>query len=565
MLSGAISPDGKYLAYADMQGIHIKQIETGETRTVPQPEELKGLQVNWGIVQPWVRDGSRFIANANIPGQKISVWMVPVMGGPPRKLRDDANAASVSRDGSWVEFMTNLASFGYREVWMMRPDGDQARKLYEADGNSGFDGAEWSPNGQRLSFGFERQVADKVEFNVVSRDLKGGPAVVAIPSGVRDYSWSPDGRIIYSLPEPGSAGEGCNYWGMRIDARTGKPVEAPRRLTSWAGSCMDSTSATADGKRLAFRKWSWQGSVYVADLEADGTRISPPSRLTLNEGRSYPAAWTADSKAVVFGSYRDGRWKIFKQSLGEDAAEPIVAGAEVMAGAGTGVSPDGAWVLYSAPTTGNGSSSALGPNQLMRIPITGGPPELVFTARIYDRPVCAKSPARLCAIAEQTPDRKQLIFTSFDPAKGRVRELTRFDTDPTPGASYVWDLSPDGTRIAILRYSESPIHILPLDGQPPQEIVVKGWSSLQSVNWAADGKGLFTSSATPGGSALLHLDLQGNAYVLWQQKGSIAEWYAPFAPLGGPSAPWVVPSPDGRHLAIYDWQLSANMWIMENF
>ena len=142
MLSGAMSPDGEYLAYADLQGIHIKQIETGETRTVPPAEELKGLQVNWGIVPTWVRDGSRFIANANIPGQRMSVWVVPVTGGPPRKLRDDANAASVSRDGNWVEFLTNLTSFGYREVWMMRPDGEQARKLYEADGNSGFDGGE---------------------------------------------------------------------------------------------------------------------------------------------------------------------------------------------------------------------------------------------------------------------------------------------------------------------------------------------------------------------------------------------------------------------------------------
>jgi eukaryotic-like serine/threonine-protein kinase len=326
---------------------------------------------------------------------------------------------------------------------------------------------------------------------------------------------------------------------------------------------MDSTSATADGKRLAFRKWSWQGSVYVADLEANGTRISTPSRLTLNEGRSYPAAWTTDSKGVVFGSYRDGQWKIFKQSLGEDTAESIVAGAEVMAGAGTGVSPDGAWVLYSVPSTGKGSSSALGPNQLMRVPITGGPPELVLTAPIYDRPVCTRFPAGLCAIAELTLDRKQLIFTSFDPVMGRVRELTRFDTDPTAGAHYVWDLSPDGTRIAILKYSERSIHILPLDGHPRQEIAVKGRSSLQSMNWAADGKGMFASSATRGGSALLHLDLQGNAHVLWEQKGSIAGWYV--SGLGGPSVPWVVPSPDGRHLAIYDWQLSANMWMMENF
>ena len=68
-----------------------------------------GVQVNWGIVPTWVRDGSRFIANASMPGQdeqNMSVWVVPATGGPPRKLRDDANAASVSRDGAWVAFMT---------------------------------------------------------------------------------------------------------------------------------------------------------------------------------------------------------------------------------------------------------------------------------------------------------------------------------------------------------------------------------------------------------------------------------------------------------------------------
>jgi len=35
--------------------------------------------------------------------------------------------------------------------------------------------------------------------------------------------------------------------------------------------------------------------------------------------------------------------------------------------------------------------------------------------------------------------------------------------------------------------------------------------------------------------------------------------------MGGPSAPWAVPAPDGRHVAIYSWSLSANMWMMENF
>jgi Tol biopolymer transport system component len=379
---------------------------------------------------------------------------------------------------------------------------------------------------------------------------------------VWDHSWSPDGRIIYSLSEPGPALESCNYWELRIDSRTGKPVEAARRLTSWAGFCMDSTSVTADGRQLAFRKQSWQGSVYVADLKAHETRITTPRPLTQTEGRSYPFAWTPDSKAIIFESYRDGQWKIFRQSPGEEMAEPIVAGAEVVIGAGACVSPDGFWILYLAPSEKDGSPVALPSNQLMRVPVTGGQPQIVLTGHIYDRPVCTRSPAHLCAIAEQTPDHKQLVFTVFDPVKGRERELARFDTESASGTDYVWDLAPDGTRLAVLKYSESPIHILPLDGQTPHDISVRGWNSLLSITWAANGNGLFASGAKPGGSALLHVDLQGNADVLWEQRGTVARWY--FG-LGGPSSPWATPSPDGRHLAIYDWKLNANMWMMENF
>ena len=40
--SPAISPDGKYLAYSDLQGMHIRNIDSGEGRTVPQPEGLHG-------------------------------------------------------------------------------------------------------------------------------------------------------------------------------------------------------------------------------------------------------------------------------------------------------------------------------------------------------------------------------------------------------------------------------------------------------------------------------------------------------------------------------------------
>jgi serine/threonine protein kinase len=36
----AISPDGRYVAYSDIHGLHIRFVDTGETRTVPVPPEF---------------------------------------------------------------------------------------------------------------------------------------------------------------------------------------------------------------------------------------------------------------------------------------------------------------------------------------------------------------------------------------------------------------------------------------------------------------------------------------------------------------------------------------------
>jgi hypothetical protein len=235
VMSGAISPDGKYLAYADLKGIHVKLIETGETTDIPQPEEFKGVPVNWGIVFTWVRDGTRFIANAYVPDRRSSVWTVPVMGGAPNKIRDDAEAQSVSRDGSWVAFLTNWGRTGSREVWAMRPDGESAHKLYETDESRSFDGAEWSPDGQRLGYVISHETSNTGEMALGSRDLKGGPAVTALAdaSDIEPWSWLPDGRIVYSKDEPGPPAESCNLWALPIDPRSGRPTEEPRRLTNW--------------------------------------------------------------------------------------------------------------------------------------------------------------------------------------------------------------------------------------------------------------------------------------------------------------------------------------------
>jgi eukaryotic-like serine/threonine-protein kinase len=555
--SGAISPDGKYLAYTDLKGIHIKLIETSDTQTIPQPATIKDSRMEWGIAS-WFPDSTRFLANLNRQGARAaeffgansehpSIWIVSVMGGVPRMLREDAEAWSISHGGSLIAFARNYVGGGPREIWLMGPNGEEERKLLDSDDNSSIGGAQFSPDDQRFVYVKSPEISGTPGDSLQSRSVKGGPPIKLLASrGLRNYLWLPDGRLIYALAEEGNE-DTCNYWTIGVDPKTGKPTESPKRVTNWAGFCLDSTSVTADGKRLAFMESTGKSGVYVADLQAKGTRITSPTLLTLNEGQNMPLDWTADSKSVIISSNRNGHWGIFRQSVDTDIVETVVSGPDEPDE--PHVSPDGALVLYVSHPK-DFTPAAPAPVTVMRVPITGGPAQSVLTARLYepaDR--CSKAPASLCAICEQSSDHKQLIFTAFDAVKGRGRELARFQTDPTAG--YDWDLSPDAKIIDIRKNLEPRLTLLSLNGEAPRELKIKGWNTLINLNWAADSKGLFTSSPIQRGSVLMYVDLKGDAHPLWEQKGSFATW--------------AIASPDGRRVALSGWTTNANLWMMENF
>jgi len=555
VMSGTISPDGKYLAYSDASGMHIQNIESGERQAVTLPESLNGDKAEWEVGF-WSADSTRFFANAHQPGQDhrswssqgTSIWVVSVLGGVPRKLRDEAESSKVSPDGSSVSFATNKGRLGDREIWLMDPTGEHARKVLGPDQESSIGQLNWSRNSKRVIY----QKSDSSGNQILSRDLEGGTSTrVLSPSeaaGLRDYVWLPDGRLIFTSGEAEAYGGNntCNFWQMRLDASTGKLMEKPRRLTNWPGLCSAGLSTTADGKRLAFMRGSLHFTTYVADLDATGTRIANTKHFTLNESVDAPGDWTADSKNLLLVSDQTGTYGIYSRGLDEDTEKPLVSGQKELRNAR--LSPDGNWVLYHRDIN---PEDPVTPTEILRVPIAGGSPEVIATTRADGFVLCARAPSNLCAIAESTEDRKRIVFKAFDPVKGRGPEITRFDFDFTAGAWQNVALSPDGTRLAVIRSPEGPIHILTLQGQAAKEITLKGWSNLQSVDWTADGTGLYVSNGIQRGVVLLHVDLKGNAQVLWKNHGF--------------NTTAARPSPDGRHLAIVGSTGDNNIWMMENF
>ena len=558
--SGAISPDGKYLAYADAKGIHLQLVDTGEARTVPQPESLKSNEVEWEILAAaWFPDSVTFVANAHPAGldpsrwtsDTSSIWVASVLGGAPRKLRDHAMAWSVFPDGSFISFAANKGKHGDREVWLMSRTGQQARKLFDTDENSSIGRLYWAQKEQRAIYVRTDESGDAL----VSRDLNGGPTTTLLPpselKNVNDASWLPDGRLIYSLREPGTVADTCNFWARRLDVRTGQTTEKAKRVTNWAGFCLNHPSVTRDGKRLAFRQSSAQGTGFVADLEAGGTRIVNQRQLISREGENVVADWTSDGKTVILVLNRGDHYALYRQLLNSDTPEPIMTSATNALLTAAQVSPDDKWVILQVYTL-PGSPSL--PRPLMRVPIAGGSPELIFPVPPGSGFTCARPPSSLCALAEPSVDRKQMIVTAFDPLNGRRGpELARYDREPHLRENS-WPLcviSPDGTRLATGRGPEGPIQILSLRGRPAQVIPVAGLRDIRLLGWVGNGHGLFVINGIKDGTVLQHVDLQGNAQVLWK--------------CGGGQQCDFSPSPDGRHLAVLDRQLSANMWMIENF
>ena len=244
--AAALSPDGKYLAYADETGISLRLVETGETHAFPAPAGSSILRLSW------FPNGTKLLASgvAGI-GDVSSIWSMSILDGVPRQLREDAGGASLSPDGSHIAFTSGSGE----DIWLMGSNGEEPKRIVAGTEGDSFQGPLWFADGQHIAYARGHSVAGELAITVEWHDVTTGRTTTVL-SDARFTSGCllPDGRMIYSVSEPPPKQSDANLWEMRIDARTGQGVSPPRRITNWAGFTLSGLSITADGKRLAFLK-----------------------------------------------------------------------------------------------------------------------------------------------------------------------------------------------------------------------------------------------------------------------------------------------------------------------
>jgi Tol biopolymer transport system component len=268
--------------------------------------------------------------------------------------------------------------------------------------------------------------------------------------------------------------------------------------------------------------------------------------LTASQSENHATGWMSDD-TVLLVSNRTGKSQIHRQRLGQDSAQPLVAGPDEQDGAER--SPDGQWILYWS-TASDRESNANHPEAnavffFRRINTTG---PRIAAGRCFGFPLSRgfRRVLRLQSLGEE-----RNVFCALDPLRGRGKEIAR--TSVEWSTLLHWSLSRDGSHIAISSLDRLPeqIRIVNLKSHTERNLPVPhGWRIILT-NWAADGNSVFAEVA--GAQAFLaHIDLSGKAQVLLDRGRS--QW------LNTPCA-----SADGRRLAFSRQIIDSNVWLMENF
>ncbi len=542
ILNAVISPDARYLAFADRSGLFLRVVSTGETHSVPLPEGFKPQPASW------FPDGSHVLVTKSPGAQEgASLWSVSVLGGAPRKLMDNAEGRSVSPDGSQIAFVTGEVL--HEEIWLMSADGEHPRKVFGDPGDM-FGSVAWSPDGRLLAFVRFNYHSGYKEAQASLWIVKpGGGLLSSILSDPRlgeALAWAPDERLVYSLSEPRPNQSDSNLWAIGVDSRNARAVGQPVRLTNGPDRKLR-LSLSADGKQLTFLRWRGEPHVYVAEVEAGNDRLSPPRPLSLDEGRNLPFAWTPDGKSVLFTSDRDGPFHVFRQAADQPAPDILVGGPDSVQIAR--LNPDGSELLYLvAPGAGDTSGLA----RLMRVPISGGTPQLILQEPQLQNFQCARLPSRTCVFSRAVAD--DVSFFAFDPATGTQEPLP--NSGHRSSTSYNWTLSPDGSIIALAEWRRgqipAEIQLLSLKDGTSRTLSLPDWAGISSIDWAADGRSLWVSAINPAGTqALLNVDLHGRVKPLLQDMQK--------------DVGWAIPSPDGRRIAFWQAGGSSNAWLLLGF
>jgi eukaryotic-like serine/threonine-protein kinase len=218
--SMALSPDGKYLAYSDINGVHVRSMQSADSRMLP---DTTGMSVQY-----WAADATQFFVS-KLVGERHAYYSISLPGGVPRPIGN----AMPSPDGHYSLALSNDHSEVRRAT-----DG----KVYSLDRkDASLYGMAWSLHDKSLAAVFANAGGSFAKagglplFTIELLDPENGRWTTLVSSQKEDITglaWVSDRELMYAQNEPAPRRD-SNLWMMGVDLSTGLPSGAAQRRTHW--------------------------------------------------------------------------------------------------------------------------------------------------------------------------------------------------------------------------------------------------------------------------------------------------------------------------------------------
>jgi len=379
----ALSPDGKYIAYAagnaTRMRIFVRQVSGG------RPIGLTGDSLDIQTNPSWSADGSRILFLSN-----GGVFSAPASGGAARpEMRAETTRPIVS--AVWAPDGQRIA-FAIGDSLFIRNTDGSARPLARIAEASL---CQWSPRNELIACASGNFYYSRVgtffgnlsPSRVVVTRVRDGATVTITDSTSINQSpaWSSDGKWLYYI----SSRLGPRDIFVSRISGDGHANGSPIRVTTGLGA--QTIAISADGRRFAYAAFTGTANVWSLPFPPNGATAASARPIT-SGSQTIEGGWaTPDGKWFFFPSDVSGTSEIYRLRLPDGEPEQLTS--DPSDDFSPKVSPNGREVVFHSWRSGS--------RDLYVLPLDGGPVQQVTSS------------PRQESQAAWSPDGNALTFNMF--------------------------------------------------------------------------------------------------------------------------------------------------------